>query len=163
MVKSPVTRPPIPRRIIIGSISFAFLALLFVIFITLIFGKRPGQAIAPTAELNVIPASTPTDVLVIKPIEPTPTSSDNVGGPFTIGMYVQIAGTEGVGLYIREAPGVKSPARFLGMDSEVFQVKDGARQADGLLWYLLEAPYDVNRSGWAAADYLNVVSSGEGN
>lgn len=163
MVKSPVTRKTIPRRVILGSISFAFLALLFVIAITFIFGKQSSEAVAPTAELIVIPAATPTEIVLIKTAEPTPTSTDNVGGPFTIGMYVQIAGTGGVGLYIREAPGVKSPARFLGMDSEVFQVKDGARQADGLLWYLLEAPYDVNRSGWAAADYLNLVASGEGN
>jgi hypothetical protein len=73
-------------------------------------------------------------------------------------MYVQISGTGGVGLYIREAPGVNSSARFLGMDSEVFKVIDGARESGGLLWYMLEAPYDESRSGWAAAEYLQVVS-----
>ena len=47
--------------------------------------------------------------------------------------------------------------KFLGAESEVFQVKDGPRSADSLTWWYLVAPYDANRNGWAAADFLAVI------
>ncbi len=76
-----------------------------------------------------------------------------------MGVYVQITGTNGDGLRIRSAPGVSSTPLFLGMDSEVFLVKDGPREADGYTWWFLTAPYDTNRSGWAAASYLSLVQT----
>jgi hypothetical protein len=45
------------------------------------------------------------------------------------------------------------------MDSEVFMVKDGPKDADGFTWWFLEAPYDPQRSGWAASNYLQVIQS----
>jgi hypothetical protein len=77
-------------------------------------------------------------------------------GQIGIGVYVQIIGTGG-GLNIRANPGLEAPILFLGFDSEVFEVRDGPRQADGLTWWLLVTPVDEARSGWAAADFLSVV------
>jgi len=37
-------------------------------------------------------------------------------------------------------------------------VVDGPEQADGFIWWYLEAPYDTSRSGWAASQYLGLVS-----
>ncbi|MGC8855692.1 MAG: SH3 domain-containing protein, partial [Anaerolineae bacterium] len=76
-----------------------------------------------------------------------------------LGSFVQISGTEGEGLRLRSAPGLSSDQLFLGYDSEVFEVRDGPRQADGYIWWYLVAPYDETRAGWAAADYLSVVPS----
>jgi uncharacterized protein YraI len=72
---------------------------------------------------------------------------------------VQISGTEGSGLRLRSGPGTGNPPRFLGMDSEVFSVKDGPKFADGFTWWFLEADYDATRSGWAASQYLTVVAN----
>jgi hypothetical protein len=83
-----------------------------------------------------------------------------VGG-ISIGSYVQISGTDGAGLRLRSGPGTTNPQRFLGMDAEVFQVKEGPKTADGFTWWYLEAPYDPQRTGWAASEYLKVVSSAE--
>jgi hypothetical protein len=43
------------------------------------------------------------------------------------------------------------------MDAEVFEVKEGPKEADGFTWWYLVAPYDTNRSGWAASKFLTVV------
>ena len=74
-----------------------------------------------------------------------------------IGAYIQITGTEGVGLRLRAGPGLSTELLFLGEDSEVFQVKDGPKEADGYTWWYIVAPYDDSRAGWAAANFLTVV------
>jgi hypothetical protein len=75
-----------------------------------------------------------------------------------VDMFVQITGTGGDGLRLRSGAGTGNPPRFLGYEAEVFRVKDGPIFADGFTWWFLEAPYDPNRSGWAAATYLAVVT-----
>jgi len=76
-----------------------------------------------------------------------------------IGSYVQIVGTEGTGLNIRNAPGLTATIQFLGYDSEVFEIKDGPREADGFIWWFLVTPVDDSRAGWAAANYLALVAN----
>jgi hypothetical protein len=115
----------------------------------------------PTAALTVIPGDTST------PVPPTPTATlvgaeteipTPAPGQIGIGVYVQIIGTGG-GLNIRANPGLDAPILFLGFDSEVFEVRDGPREADSLTWWQLVTPVDEARSGWAAADFLSVVPS----
>ena len=112
----------------------------------------------PVAALTVIVAPTPTSTQPPVIETPTPTTPPNIEG-ISVGSYVQIAGTDGQGLRLRSGPGTSNPPRFLGMDSEVFQVLDGPRVSDGFTWWFLEAPYDPARSGWAASQYLRVVLS----
>jgi hypothetical protein len=129
----------------------------------IINGFKPASSVAaaPTAALTVIPAPSSTS-------SPAPeeaamaTATPNGGvGPDGIaqGMYVQISGTGGDGLKMRSGPGVKSDTIFLGMEAEVYLVKDGPKLADGYTWWYLEAPYDSTRTGWAASKYLTIVAS----
>jgi hypothetical protein len=117
----------------------------------------PAAAGLDTA-LTVIPAPTftPTPTRVLETLTPTPPQS--IDG-ISIGSYVQISGTEGSGLRLRSGPGTSNPPRFLGMESEMFQVVDGPKESDGFIWWFLEAPYDPGRSGWAAASFLTVVNN----
>jgi hypothetical protein len=128
----------------------------------LIFFVRPASSgdlqLAPVS-LTVIPAPTATPLL-----PPTPTldpaflpTATPAAGEIAIGVYVQISGTDGEGLRLRDAPGLNSTPVFLGYDSEAFVVKDGPQQADGYTWWYLIAPYDEARAGWAAGDFLEVV------
>ncbi len=118
---------------------------------------EPGPA--PTAAIIVIPAPTGTTTPDQAFATPTGTPPAEMTGGIAVGMYVQIAGTDGEGLRLRTGPGITNEPRFLGMDAEVFEVKDGPKLADGYTWWYLVAPYDENRSGWAASDYLGVVST----
>jgi hypothetical protein len=110
------------------------------------------------ADLTLIPAptSTPptTPTLTPDPLVGTPTAP---AGVIAVGVYVQITGTGGDGLRLRSAPSLTGEQLFLGEDAEVFQVRDGPKEANGYTWWYLVAPYDESRAGWAAAKFLSVV------
>ncbi|MBE0699415.1 MAG: hypothetical protein IH586_21035 [Anaerolineaceae bacterium] len=133
--------------------------LIVVIVLALFLSPTPAPAdINPGAVLTIIPAPTPTATPTMVLETPTATAPPSVGG-VSVGSYVQISGTEGQGLRLRSGPGTGNPPRFLGMDAEVFQVKDGPKDSDGFTWWYLEAPYDPERSGWAASSFLTVVNN----
>ena len=105
---------------------------------------------APTLTPTVLnPTSTPT---------PTPTSIFFLPeGVIGVGIYVQVTGTGGSGLRMRGEPGLGGPINFSAMESEVFLVIDGPVTTDGYTWWHLEAPYDRDRNGWSAADFLTPI------
>lgn len=150
--------------VILIAIGLAVL-LLAAIFI-IIWSSLPAQPeqVVPTPVLTVIaaPTATLTPTISVLSLTPTVTPTYNFssgGGTIQIGAYVQITGTGGDGLRLRKAPGTDAEQLFLGREAEVYLVKDGPQEASGYTWFFLEAPYDANRSGWAAADYLQVVAS----
>jgi hypothetical protein len=120
----------------------------------------PQEQITPSrAIVTLIPASTPTSQATAEATQSSlyiPTATPLSGG-IAVDGYVQITGTEGLGLRIRATPGLNGQFLFLSFDSEVFKVIDGPESADGLTWWKLLAPYDASRTGWAAADYLALV------
>jgi hypothetical protein len=113
----------------------------------------------PTPIITKIAVPTPT-TSIINPglIEPTTTDDTDRSG-ISIGSFVQISGTGGVGLRIRLEPGKESPPQFIAMENEVFEIKDGPILSDDITWWLLVAPYDINRKGWAAGQYLTIIKS----
>jgi hypothetical protein len=147
------------KRTVTGSTALA--GVLILASFAWIWFSRPSAAPLSPAVVTLIPGPTstplipPTATISLLPV-PTGTALPN---QIAVGGYVMINGTDGQGLRLRKAPGLQSEFLFLGNDSEVFKVKDGPVQADDLAWWFLEAPYDVTRSGWAAAEYLSVVSS----
>ena len=124
--------------------------------------NSPTGGAALTPQVTVIAAPTLTAVfkptLLITATATVPAAAQG-SGPIAVGVYVKITGTDGAGLNIREGAGIASPKKFLGMDEELFQVKDGPQKIDGLTWWFLQAPYDVNRAGWAAEKYLAVIQA----
>ena len=113
------------------------------------------------AVITVVPRSTATQSPDATPtFDPygsiaTPTLSP---GQVSIGEIVQISGTQGEGLHIRSEPGLNSKQLFLGFDTEAYKVMDGPRQVDGFEWYYLAAINDEKRTGWAASNFLTVVT-----
>lgn len=150
-----------PFRITRGMILGTLLVTLSLCLLSwgggLIFSSPTAQSQEFSAALTVLPAPTHTPTLI--PIaQETPISTPSNGQGIVVGAYVQITGTEGQGLRLRAAPGLEATLLFLGYDAEVYQVRDGPRQADGYTWWYLVAPYDEQRAGWAAADYLTVIA-----
>jgi hypothetical protein len=148
------------------SILVPLLALLVVIGLCLILAllvwasKPENKAASPSAVFTVIPAPSSTP-LALPGVDATSQATPNsqVVNGIGVGMYVKITGTEGDGLRLRSGPGTSAPPRFLGHESEVFQVKDGPREADNYTWWYLVTPMDESRSGWAAAKFLSVVAA----
>jgi hypothetical protein len=134
---------------------------LSVAFGVLFWMNRPLRPAASPAVVTLIngPTSTPlvTATATVNPLfVPTATAQP---GAFMPNDYVQIKGTEGVGLRVRSDPGLGSTQLFLAYDSEVFQVKEGPIEKDNYTWWYLVAPYDATRAGWAVQDYLNYIPS----
>ena len=149
-------------RVILGGLFLAIILCLGLGLITLAFRpeKLPLEA-QPTAGLTIIPANTPTP-LALQDTPDSPLTTPGIGdaqGGIAKSVYVQISGTGGEGLRLRSGPGVKYDPLFLGMEAEVYQVKDGPKISDGYTWWFLVAPYDQNRKGWAASKYLTIVAS----
>jgi hypothetical protein len=137
-------------------------ALVFVVALAIALSLRTDEAanFEVTAVYTIIAAPTstpPLNILQQSTLTPTEYPELNTSG-IRVGSYVQVYGTGGEGLRLRAKPGTASSALFLAMEEEVFQVLDGPLPADGYVWWYLQAPYDKNRSGWAAASFLRVVA-----
>lgn len=140
---------------------FTFL-LLTTILVVLLVVTAP-----PRAELNnfiafatILPESATLEpngfIGVVDPYQPTPTPTAKPGEILTESV-VQVHGTEGTGLRFRQSPGLDGVELFMGFDTEVFNVLDGPRQADGYTWYYLAAVNDANRKGWAVSQFLTTI------
>ena len=107
--------------------------------------------------LTVIPI--PTFTATALPTAPviTPTIETQVG--IQIGSYVKITGTEGDGLRMRDDPSLNGKIIYLGIEDEIFLVKDGPKDQDGYLWWYLEAPLNETKNGWAVANFLQLDQS----
>jgi len=131
------------------------------IFILIYYSRPPRiKVVAVTAALTIIPSRstvTPTSFEILPTDNPniTPTLQP---GSIGIGAFVQVSGTEGDGLRLRKEPGLSSEMQFLGLDGELFQVGDGPVDQDGYTWWFVVGSYDETRQGWAAADFLEVVT-----
>ena len=114
--------------------------------------------------LTLIPLASATAAIALEPTlqgSPAPTTSPEPTLPqlpLSQGALVQVAGTGGEGLRLRERPGLDAPIKFLGLESEVFQLGEGPVEQDGFTWWLLENPYDAAKFGWAVGDFLYVLS-----
>jgi len=113
-----------------------------------------NQALWPTP---IRPAQ-PTATLPLPTPVPSPTLPP---GDFAIGVLVRVVGVGSSGLNIRSSPGYSGTPRFLAAEDEVFAVVDGPQTIDGLEWWRVEDPEDPQRFGWAARNYLMVVTPSE--
>ena len=128
----------------------------------LISYTRPPQSPvgAVTAALTVIPSFSST----VTPAVSESASADIrlatstlEPGVIGIGVFVQVSGTGGDGLRLRQGPSLGHEMQFLGLDGELFQVGDGPIAADGYTWWFVIGSYDETRQGWAASEFLEVV------
>jgi hypothetical protein len=139
--------------ILLAGLVLAGLAALFL-------GHQPTATGALVPDVTQIPAPTQTPQSAEPTPFPTPTPTSVFflpDGVIGVGAYVQVAGTQGAGLRMRSAPGLDGEVNFTALDAEVFLVIDGPVEADGYIWWHLEAPYDQSRNGWSAGDFLTPI------
>jgi hypothetical protein len=133
--------------------------------VALAYFSRPPQTLfgVPTAVVTILPAPTVTSIILATEI-PAPTSTPDVPPPpppgtINLGAFVQISGTDGKGLNLRDAAGLDAGVLYLGIDSEVFVVREGPTEIDGLTWWYIEGFADTSRTGWAASNFLEVIQN----
>jgi len=136
--------------------------MLMAAFSVLLWSRLTSSPAAPsTAILAIQPAvfltSTSTGSALPSPnsLEATPVITP--GGELVIGAYVQVAGTGGDGLRLRDQPGLNGKILLVASEAEVFEVDDGPIEMDGYTWWHLKGPFDPARQGWAVASFLGIV------
>jgi hypothetical protein len=157
-----VLRPLFTRGVVITSIALGALMTSGLAF-ALFWYLPTGVSEPPQAALTWIPGPSntpqPPTATQLPTSTLTPTFAPLESGEMGIGSFVQITGTEGAGLNIRSGAGLNNDVQFLGYDAEVFEVRDGPVEVDGLIWWYIVTPVDDSRAGWAAANYLSVVAN----
>ncbi|MCK4740849.1 MAG: hypothetical protein KAS80_01050 [Anaerolineales bacterium] len=108
---------------------------------------------APTASITIPP---PTET--VEPADtPTPTLSPEADGSLSQGRLVEVYGTEGDSLRLRDNTGLDSKIVFLAVESEVFELREGPVEKDGYEWWFLVNPYNLEKTGWAVSIYLRTI------
>lgn len=147
------------------SAAVLMACLLTVVTVGGVFLSRLGDSPNPasTAILVILPAATLTPTaeggLAATPGGPDQTLPAPPPGEITLGSYIQVTGTGGAGLRLRDQPGLNSAIRMVVSEAEVFLVQEGPVDLDGYLWWRLVGPFDDTRQGWAASNYLTIVQN----
>jgi hypothetical protein len=147
---------------IIGAFLFAG-ALIGLAFLVFRFqaGAQKALETTPQFQITLLPAPTETPTLPPTSVMASPTPSDvSILPPdmVAVGRYVKVTGTQGLGLRMRAEAGTSGEINFLAMDDEAFKIIDGPIAKDGYTWWHCEALLDKSRSGWAAEDFLQVLT-----
>ena len=161
MEKSPNRKSIHPISLVAVLVLAAAIVGLGYLLIKLATTGEPKVEQTPVYNITLIPAPTETAVVLTPTPEDTSTPESPVLLPEgVIGMnaYVQVTGTEGLGLRMRAEPGTSAAINFLAADEEVFKVIGGPVTQDGYTWWQLEAPYDQTRVGWAADSFLAAIT-----
>ena len=136
----------------------AGVVLLAVLLIVTAVARSAGERHLAAPVVTVVPRPT-ASMAVVAPPTPAPTETpvpQAVADPssISIGGLVEVYGTEGEGLRLRQDPSTTGTIMALAGESEVFTVLDGPVEADGRTWFQLVSPSDTARAGWAVGDFL---------
>jgi hypothetical protein len=147
--------------IIVGLAITIFLLLLTGVLLFL--GRRRHPPAPLPAVLEIIPARTnvpdPTSVSGGLPIGSAIVPPAQHGVGLVVGAHVQVTGTGGDGLRLRDQPGLNGNVFLVASEAEVFRLEDGPVEMDGYTWWLLVGPFDETRRGWGVANYLEIIKN----
>ena len=115
------------------------------IFVVITPGAAPAAAQTLATPTNAVP------VQATATFPPPP-----AGSLIQVGALVKVVDT-GEGLRLRVDAGVEGKVNYLAMDYEVFEVREGPREASGFTWWYLVSQSDTARNGWGVSNYLQVT------
>ena len=82
-----------------------------------------------------------------------------IPGVFTKGMDIQIYGTEGDGLRLREKPGMDKEVLFIAQEGAIYRIIEGPNVTDSFVWWKIQAKTDESKTGWSVQDYFLGITS----
>jgi hypothetical protein len=111
-------------------------------------------------DITVVPFSSSTatqgqvDVDITATVLPERTPDSGEVIIYSMGELVEIYGTEGDGLRLRNAPGLDATINELALENEVFEIRGGPEELDGYVWWFLINPYNNTIQGWSVGNFL---------
>jgi hypothetical protein len=145
----------IPVRVwfLAGLVAIVALAVVLLWGVYLLRDRMPSGGPTPMPIIWT-PTPAPTSPPTATPTEESPPT---VSPDIAIGVYVQVTGTQGAGLSLREGPGSNYARMDVALDGEVFIVVDGPKPAGEHDWWKIRDPDNVEREWWGAGNYLEPV------
>jgi len=120
-------------------------------------GGAPPKATA-TPVRSATPWPTVTVMVVTAPTQsPAPAATATVANPteIAVGARVQVTGTGGSKLRIRQNPGTDTVVVKLVPDGSLFVVVGGPQESGGYTWWKVDD--QAGTVGWAASTYLKLA------
>ncbi len=127
--------------------------------IFVVITATPTLGPAPGEESPIPPAGGAPGVNTPSPTEFSPgaNATPDESLPILVGSLVEVFGTEGDGVAVRQGPGLTYSYFFVGQDGDRFNVDEGPRESDGYVWWQVTDPNDPDRAGWVVEDFLRVI------
>ncbi len=82
------------------------------------------------------------------------TETPSMIGVIAVGMSIKVSGTENEGLRMRSDAGIDQETLFIAPEGESFQIVDGPKILDSLIWWKIQSLNDQEKSGWSVQDYM---------
>lgn len=149
----------------VAAAAFGAWAIVFYLTGNAVAGGNQPIVIVVTSTFTVGPPATPTALAInVTPVAtsqlPTfvPTGT-KPPGDFALNATIKVVGVGEAGLNVRSTPGTDGAVKFRGQEDEQFILKEAPQTANGIEWWFIQSASDPNRSGWAARQYLEVVSA----
>jgi hypothetical protein len=141
----------------LGGLAAIAVIVLIVIISSL---NRSSVPLSPP-ELTILPRNTDTAVPILMTEQSTDVSQATEV-PFEDIVYsqgdlVEVTGTGGEGLRLRNTPSLNGVINILALENEVYEIRGGPTEADGFTWWFLVNPYDNEVQGWSVTNYLQRI------
>lgn len=162
-------RPSFPRTVNSNwlwaglGVLLGTIALLVLIMIGY-FTRQAHETTSPATPILVLITAPTVSITIPQPTEtieplytPTPALPPEAEGSLSQGRLVEVYGTGGDGLRLRDNTGLDSKIVSLAVESEVFELRDGPVEMDGYEWWFLVNPYNLEKTGWAVSTYLRAI------
>ncbi|GEM_PF-4740101 len=153
-------------QVMIVLFTFALIGVVWSVgrMVSQAFGGGPAAA-APTPSPSPewtptpqsifdVPAATPSPTLPVQPASSAAMPEGNSDPDLSEVRTAIVVGTGGVGLNMRDQPGLASTIVGVVAESETVTIQGESREVDGITWYLVVAP--DGRQGWVADLYLDI-------
>jgi len=137
---------------------------IFVIVLIAALNRANRAKVQPPIEITVVAYQTGTatprqnEESTVETQSPLLTPNPGEVVFYSIGELVEIFGTEGDGLRLRNAPGLGATINVLALENEVYEVRGGPEEMDGYVWWFLINPYDNEIQGWSVGTFLRGIN-----
>ena len=82
------------------------------------------------------------------------TETPSMVGVIALGMNIKVSGTGNEGLRMRSGAGIDQQTMFVAQEGESFQIIEGPKILDSLIWWKIQSLNDPGKTGWSVQDYM---------
>ena len=145
------------RNVIFAGIGLAVFMFLGLLFFQLFIFPNIFPASEQNADLRITPYSTREGLNHKDEDLLESTSAPLIHEVFSVGIKVEISGTGGDGLRMRESPYMDSEVLYLAHEGEDCIIVEGPQIEENLIWWKIQSLEEETKSGWSVQTYMTTI------